>query len=132
MHFVREFWCEDSVRVFDSNFVVREVDGAPTLLEVFEEVGVAAQMQTEVLDDGGISMTIVGLFIRGIRVGVGPWLVRFETRPTAEGSLSVQGILRLETRSWLSRTWWHGVLGLPSLVGEIRYLAVPEACEEGA
>jgi hypothetical protein len=43
LHFVREFWCADAIRVFDSDFVVREVDGRPTILEVFQDLGVAPE-----------------------------------------------------------------------------------------
>lgn len=130
LHFMREFWCADAIRVFDSDFVVRSVDGQPTILEVFQDLGVAARMCTEVLPDGGLRMTVVGLFVRGVPVGVGPVVVRFETRPEAE-RLAVRGTLDLVATSALSRWWWHRVLGLPPRIGEIRYYAVPRASESG-
>lgn len=123
MHFVREFWCDEAVREFDSDFVVREVDGQPTLLEVFQELGVAAQMRTEILEDGGLSMTIERLFVRGLPVGVGPARVCFETRPHGPGQLQVIGVLELHPRSATMRWLLRHLLGLPERLGEIRYLA---------
>jgi hypothetical protein len=126
MHFVREFWCDDAIRVFDSDFVVREVDGAPTLLEVFEDLGVAARMKTEVLDDGGLSMTVVGLFVRGIPVAP-PARVCFTTRPDGQGGLLVAGVLD-KGDSWWSRLWFRA-LRWPDRLGEIRYYAVRAPAE---
>ncbi|MEZ4241483.1 MAG: hypothetical protein R3F59_36105 [Myxococcota bacterium] len=124
LHFVREFWCADAVRVFDSDFVVRDVDGQPTILEVFQDLGVAARMRTTVEADGGVTMAVVGLFVRGVPLGVGPVRVCFTTRPEPE-RLVVQGTLDLApARPW-SRWFWHRLLGLPARVGEIRYYAVP-------
>ncbi|HHO49310.1 MAG TPA: hypothetical protein ENK18_00165 [Deltaproteobacteria bacterium] len=123
LHFVREFWCDEAVRVFDSDFVVRWIDGQPTLLEVFQQLGIAAQMRTEVLDDGGVSMTIVRLFIRGVPVGVGPARVCFETRPHAPGQLQVVGVLELAPRTASVRWVLRRLLRLPERLGEIRYLA---------
>lgn len=123
MHFVREFWCDEAIRVFDSDFVVRDVDDTPTLLEVFQSLGVAAQMRTEVLDDGGVSMTISRLFVRGIPVGIGPARVCFETRPDGPGRLQVVGVLELQPRSSLLRWLLRRLLRLPERLGEIRYLA---------
>jgi hypothetical protein len=128
LHFVREFWCADAIRVFDSDFVVRDVDGRPTLLEVFQDLGVAARMHTEVLADGGLAMTVAGLFVRGVPTGTGPARVRFETRPDGE-RLLVTGVLDLVPRSGLERWWVHRVLGLPARLGEIRYYAVPVAAD---
>jgi hypothetical protein len=125
LHFVREFWCDEAIRVFDSDFVVREVDGHPTLLEVFVDLGLAARMRTEVLDDGGLSMEVVGLFVRGLPVGVGPARVCFETRPCGDGCLDVSGVLDLEPTTRLGDLLWHRWLGLPRRVGEIRYRARP-------
>lgn len=127
LHFVREFWCDDAVRVFDSDFVVREVDGAPTILEIFQDLGVAARMRTEVLDDGGVAMTVVGLFLRGIPTGTGPFHVCFETRPVAGAPerVDVAGVLDLRPRNAFERWWFHRVWGLPARLGEIRYYADP-------
>jgi hypothetical protein len=124
LHFMREFWCADEIRVFDSDFVVRDVDGRPTILEIFSDMGVAARMRTEVLPDGGLAMTVIGLFVRGIPIGVGPARVAFETRPEPD-RLLVRGTLDLAPGSALSRWWWHRVMGLPARIGEIRYFAVP-------
>ena len=126
LHFMREFWCADEIRVFDSDFVVREVDGRPTILEIFQDLGVAARMRTDVLPDGGLLMTVVGLFVRGVPVGVGPAVVHFETRPEAD-RLVVRGTLDLAPRTALARWWWHRVLRLPERIGEIRYFAVPRS-----
>jgi hypothetical protein len=122
MHFVREFWCADAIRVFDSDFVVREVDGKWTLLEVFQDLGVAARMRTEVLDDGGLRMTVVGLFVRGVPVPVGPATVCFDTRPV-DDTLVITGVLDLAARNVIERVLWRQLLRLPERVGAIRYVA---------
>ncbi len=124
LHFVREFWCADAVRVFDSDFVVRQVDGKDTLVEVFQDLGVGAVMRTEVLPDGGLSMTVVRLFIRGVSQGVGPFRVCFETRPRDDGAVDVTGVLDLQPRNALERWWLRSGMGLPDRVGEISYRAV--------
>lgn len=126
LHFVREFWCEESVRLFDSDFVVRDVDGRPTLLEVFSELGVAAQMRTEALPDGGIAMTVVRLFVGGVSLPVGPVHVCFETRPEGDG-LRVTGVLDVRPASGAQRLMFARLLRLPERVGEIRYFATPNA-----
>lgn len=125
LHFVREFWCVDDIRVFDSDFVVRDVDGAAAILEVFQEIGVAAVMNTEVMDDGGLSMTIVSLFVRGVPMGIGPIHIRFTTRPDGDRALDVRGVLELRPRNAFERWVFHSAMGLPPLVGEIAYRAVP-------
>lgn len=121
MHFVREFWCADAVRAFDSDFVVRTVDGVPTLLEVFQELGVAARMCTEVMADGGLSMTVVGLFVRGVAVPLGPFFIRFTTRVEGAG-LRVEGVLELRPRGRLE-AW--ALRRIPARIGTIRYGAAP-------
>jgi hypothetical protein len=123
LHFVREFWCEDAVRVFDSDFVVREVGGGATLLEVFQELGVAARMRTERTATGGLSMTVVGLHLRGVPVGVGPFRVRFTSEPGGDGAVDVHGALDLLPRGLLDRWFFGRLLRLPERVGEIRYRA---------
>lgn len=131
LHFVREFWCDEEIRVFDSDFVVREVDGVATLLEVFTDLGVAARMRTEVSQAGALSMTIVGLFVAGIPVRPGPIEVCFVTEPGEGDGVHVRGVLDVRPRSRLGRWWWHRVMGIPERVGEIRYFAEP-ASEEGS
>lgn len=126
MHFVREFWCADAIRVFDSDFLVREVEGRRVFVEQFSDLGLAAQMHTERLEDGGLAMTIVRVFVRGVPVGVGPFYVRFETRPVAEDRLAVEGVCDLRATSRLSRWFWHRLLRLPERLGAIRYAATPQ------
>jgi hypothetical protein len=113
LHFVREFWCD-------------------ALLEVFQDLGVAARMRTEVLEDGGLAMTVVGLFVRGVPIPVAPAAVRFETRPDGQGGLLVSGVLDLQPGSALSRLWFRRVMGLPERLGEIRYYAVPAVALEAS
>jgi hypothetical protein len=129
LHFVREFWCADAVRVFDSDFVVREVDGRPAILEVFQDLGLALRMRTTVEPDGGLTMAVAGVFVRGVPVGVGPVRVRFTTRPEPD-RLVVHGTLDLEPATALSRWFWRRGLGLPERIGEIRYYAVPRVASE--
>ncbi len=127
IHFVREFWCAEEVRVFDSDFVVRTIDGRQTLVEVFEDIGVAAMMRTDVLEDGGVSMTVVRVFIRGAALSPGPFEVRFETRPSSEGVVEVTGRLTNHGRGPIGRlaSWF----GIPFAAGEIRYLGTRRRAE---
>ncbi|XXF79995.1 DUF4166 domain-containing protein [Myxococcaceae bacterium GXIMD 01537] len=70
MHFVRELYCDGVLRVFDSDFVVR--DG--TLYEVFVEQGVEVELEARVLDGGGVSLRARRVWWRGLPVptcGVG-------------------------------------------------------------
>jgi hypothetical protein len=126
MHFVREFWCEEAVRVFDSDFVVRQIDGSPAIVEVFQDLGVAARMRTTVTPSGGVAMQVVGLFVRGLALPVGPIEVCFRTEPDADGALVVTGDLRLRAGGFAGFVL-HRLLRLPEALGDIRYLARPRA-----
>ncbi|MCO4745461.1 MAG: hypothetical protein KC912_11785 [Proteobacteria bacterium] len=132
IHFVREFWCEDAVRVFDSDFVVRKVDGHAELVEVFQDLRVGARMRTEVLADGGLSMTVIGLWVRGLYRRPGPFVVCFTTRPTDDGQLHVLGEMRLQPANAIQRFWYTRVLRLPDRPGFIEYTAVPTKPSEAS
>lgn len=113
MHFVRELYCDGALRVFDSDFVVR--DG--TLYEVFVEHGLEVEMEVRALERGGVA-------IRGRRVrwhglplptfGLG---VEFRTSPVGDGSEQVDiiGTLSQEPRS--------GTQESPQVLGLLRYQA---------
>jgi hypothetical protein len=68
MHFVRELYCRDRLRVFDSDFVVRSIAGRPTLVEVFVDLSVDVVLAVTVLDDGGLSVSGQDIYWRGVRL----------------------------------------------------------------
>jgi hypothetical protein len=125
MHFVRELYCRDALRVFDSDFVVRRVEERPTLFEVFVDHGLIVEMDVAPLTEGGLS-------IRSRRVTLRRWplpsfglRVEFRSRVVAEATgydaLTIEGDLRMEPRTRLGRLLAHGLLRRPRDLGRIRY-----------
>jgi hypothetical protein len=125
MHFVRELYCRGALRVFDSDFVVRRVDGRPTLFEVFLDHGLMVEMDLTPLEGGGLS-------IRSRRVTLRRWplpsfglRVEFQSRvvldPAGECALAIEGTLRMAPRTRLGRFVAHGLLRRPRDLGRIRY-----------
>ena len=68
-------------------------------------------------------MTVIGLYIRGVPAPVGPFRVCFTTSPTDDGQVFVRGSLELAPRNAAERWWLTRVMGMPELLGEIRYFA---------
>ena len=89
MHFVRELYCHGTLRVFDSDFVVR--NGA--LHEVFPDCGIDIEMEVRVLPGGGLSIRGRTVRVHGLRV---PWMpldVEFVSQVEG-GHLQIDGHLR--------------------------------------
>ncbi|HEY8206045.1 MAG TPA: DUF4166 domain-containing protein [Myxococcaceae bacterium] len=89
MHFVRELYCHGALRVFDSDFVVR--DGA--LHEVFPDAGIDIQMAVRVLPGGGLSIRGETVRVHGVRVPWMPMDVEFVSQVEG-GHLQIEGHLR--------------------------------------
>lgn len=85
MHFIRELYCDGVLRVFDSDFVVRQ----GRLFEVFVEHGLEVELHARVLEDGGVSL--VGRRVRwhGLPVPLFGLCVEFRTHPAPDGSDAV-------------------------------------------
>jgi len=51
MHFLRELYMGETLRVFDSDFVVKTVNGLPTLFEVFVDKHIEVEMSVTPLPE---------------------------------------------------------------------------------
>ncbi|MCP3104956.1 DUF4166 domain-containing protein [Myxococcus sp. K15C18031901] len=114
MHFVRELYCDGALRVFDSDFVVRQ----GRLYEVFVEHGLELELAVSVLDGGGLRLRGRTLRWHGLWL---PWLgrqVEFRVLPAPDGTCRVDAVGTLRP----SRPW-----------GRIHYEArhLSEAAEPG-
>jgi hypothetical protein len=128
MHFVRELYLGDKLRVFDSDFVVRTWKGRPTLFEVFVDHGIEVRMAVEALADGRLLIRGERIRVRGLgipRLGIA---VEFTSRP-AEGAggdeLAIDGLLLMKPASRLGRLIAHRVLRRPEKLGAIHYRIRP-------
>lgn len=81
MHFVRELYCDGVLRVFDSDFVVRE----GRLFEVFVAEGLEVELDVRALDDGGVSLRGRRLRWRGLPLPLFGLGGEFRTHPAPEG-----------------------------------------------
>ncbi len=123
MHFVRELYCRGALRVFDSDFVVRE----SKLYEVFVDMGVSVEMDVQPLPGRGLSIRGVNVYRRGLRLPP-VWLkVVFESRvielPDGEEELHIDGHLRMQPDGPVGRFLAHKVLRRPEELGCIHYRA---------
>jgi hypothetical protein len=102
MHFVRELYCGAALRVFDSDFVVRERGGRRTLHEVFPECGVDIEMEVRRLPGGGLSIRNRQIRVHGLRLPRLPLEVDFRSQvrpgPGGRAALEVDGHLRFGRR----------------------------------
>ncbi|MCP3137066.1 DUF4166 domain-containing protein [Pyxidicoccus xibeiensis] len=96
MHFVRELYCDGVLRVFDSDFVVRQ----GRLYEVFVEHGMEVELRVRVLEDGGVSLRGQRVRWRGLPVPLFGLCVEFRTLPAADSSerVDIIGTLAPGTR----------------------------------
>jgi hypothetical protein len=113
MHFVRELYCDGALRVFDSDFVVRN----GTLYEVFIEEGLEVEMEVRALERGGVSIRGRRVRWRGLPLPTFGLGVEFRTYPVEENSeqVDIVGMLSREPRS--------GSTESPQVLGLLRYQA---------
>ncbi len=97
MHFVRELYCDGALRVFDSDFVVRN----GTLSEVFVEHGLEVEMEVRALEHGGVSVRGRRVRWRGLPLPTFGLGVEFRAHPVKHGSehLDITGVLSLDSRT---------------------------------
>ena len=127
MHFIRELYCRDTLRVFDSDFVVRVVNGRPTLSEVFVDLGAEVRMEVTPLGDGGLRIESSGFIFRGVPMPALALQVSFETRVIRQEddseTLEIAGTLQMNPASTLGRLLAYKILRRPRLLGRLRYQA---------
>jgi hypothetical protein len=111
MHFVRELYCDGALRVFDSDFVVRN----GTLSEVFVEHGLEVEMEVRALEQGGVSVRGRRVRWRGVPLPTFGLGVEFRAHPDEQGSerLGITGTLSIEPRT--------GAPATPRVLGVLRY-----------
>lgn len=130
MHFVREIDTGRALRVFDSDFLVRDHRGTPTLFERFSDANLEYELVVTPLGPGlGVSIRGRDLYWRGLRIPTGGLEVEFQSsvEETADGAvLHLEGILAQRPRSALGRFLIHRVLRRPERLGCIRYVAVSQ------
>lgn len=126
MHFLRELYCGDTLRVFDSDFVVRTVNGRPTLFEVFAEMQVAVEMEVVPLPEGGLCIRGRHITLRGFRLPALGLAVDFQThvvRAEECDTLQIEGALRMQPRTAFGRFIAYRLLRRPETLGHICYTA---------
>src|SRR5262249_26070655 len=105
MHWLREVYCGNELRVFDSDFVVRQVAGRPRLFEVFVDQQTEVELEVTPLADGGLSLCGCNLYIWGVRVPLFGLVIDFQSRVIADASgaekIVVDGHLFMRPRTAL-------------------------------
>ena len=133
MHFVREIYPQGALRVFDSDFLVRDVGGRPTLFEVFVDDRVDVQMVVAPLEGGGLSILGRRILYRGVPLPEVGLEIEFQSTvdraPAERPTLRIDGRLRMRPTSRLGRLLVRRLVRRPEDLGCIRYV-VREA--EGA
>ncbi len=111
MHFVRELYCDGALRVFDSDFIVRN----GTLSEVFVEHGLEVEMEVRAIEQGGVSIRGRRVRWRGLPLPTFGLRVEFRAHPVEHASecLDIIGTLSLDSRA--------GTRAAPRVLGVLRY-----------
>lgn len=120
MHFVRELYLGDRLRVFDSDFLVRPWRGRPTLFEVFLDRGIEVRMAVEALPDGRLLIRGEAVRARGLRLPRFGLRVEFSSQADGE-TPAIEGLLLMKPSSRLGRFLPHRVLRRPERLGAIHY-----------
>jgi hypothetical protein len=133
MHFIRELYCGDTMRVFDSDFIVRQMNEQATLFEVFVDLKVDVEMEVKPLDDGGLSIRGKQIYLRGLRLPATGIAVEFQSRVVASQNaageetrrLCIDGHLMMQPRTRLGRFLAYKILRRPEQLACIHYVATP-------
>ncbi len=125
MHFVRELYLGEQLRVFDSDFVIRKLDGRPRLVEVFVDNGVEVEMAVEPLPGGGLVIRGERVRVRGVPVPRFGIVVEFRSRVEDQHYLTIDGALLMRPTSRWGRFLAHSVLRRPEELGAIHYRIGP-------
>lgn len=125
LHFVRELYCGDNLRTFDSDFVIRKLDGSPRLFEVFSDLRLSVAMHMEPSADRGLVIQGGEIFYRNIRLPSLGFQVQFHSSVVerqGRPELRIQGKLLMQPRSALGRFLVLRVLRRPEELGGISYV----------
>jgi hypothetical protein len=128
MHFVRELYLGEKLRVFDSDFVVRAWKGKPTLFEVFVDHGIEVRMAVEAFADGRLLIRGEGIRVRGLGVPRLGLAVEFTSRAdagTGGDEIAIDGLLLMKPASRFGRLIARGLLRRPERLGAIHYRIRP-------
>jgi hypothetical protein len=128
MHFIRELYCGDRMRVFDSDFVVRKINGQPALFEVFVDLKVDVEMEVKPLPGGGLSIRGKHIYFRGLRLPVTGVQVEFQSRVVMvddKETLKIDGHLLMQPQTVIGKFLAYKILRRPEQLACIHYTAVP-------
>jgi hypothetical protein len=127
MHFIRELYCGDTLRVFDSDFVVRDVGGRQALFEVFVDNRVDVEMDIEPTAARGLLIKSRNIYLRGMRLPSTGLQVQFHSQVAVESSgeesLRIDGHLLMQPRTTVGRFFMRGLFRRPEQIGCIHYVA---------
>jgi hypothetical protein len=133
MHFVRELYIGEALRVFDSDFIVRRGNGTPTLFEVFVDQHIEVEMAVTPLPGGALSIRGKNFYCRGVRIPCPGLRVEFQSRvlhqENGDETLQIEGRLLMQPDTRWGRFFANRILGRPEVLGTIRYLARPLAAD---
>lgn len=131
MHFLRELYMGETLRVFDSDFVVRQVNGVPTLFEVFVDKHIEVEMSVTPLPGSGLSIRGTNFYYRGTRMPCPGLRVEFQSHVLRDESsqevLNIEGRLLMQPDTGWGRLLMCRLLRRPEVLGTIRYVARPLA-----
>ena len=135
MHFLRELYVGETLRVFDSDFVVRNVNGAPALFEVFVDKHVDIEMNVTPLPGKGLSIRGKNVYFHGVRIPCPGIRVEFQSHVSREADetiLLIEGQLKMQPETRWGEFLARRILRRPEVLGRIRYTAWPLATAASA
>ncbi|HZS98835.1 MAG TPA: hypothetical protein VFA40_18770, partial [Terriglobales bacterium] len=136
MHFLRELYMGETLRVFDSDFIVKNVNGVPTLFEVFVDKHLEVEMSVTPLPEGGLSIRAKNFYYRGTRLPCPGLQVEFQSHVVKDDSmgdmLSIEGRLLMQPDTGWGYFLMCRLLRRPEVLGTIRYVARPLAVADVA
>ena len=119
MHFVRELYCADKLRVFDSDFVIRE----GKLFEVFTDLKMAVEMRVEPMADGGLRISGENIWAHGWRMPAIGLLIEFCSEVEETDVLKINGRLLMQPRTETGKFIAYKILRRPKDLASIHYVA---------
>ena len=125
LHFVREIYCQNNLRSFDSDFVIRTLDGSPRLFEIFDDLKIAVPMQMEPMGNGDLLIHGDELFYRGVRLPLFGFRVQFRSsvvESDGQPEIRIEGKLLLQPRSPQGTFLLRTILRRPEELGSISYV----------
>lgn len=131
MHFIRELYCGDAMRVFDSDFIVRQMNGKARLFEVFVDLKVDVEMKVTPMKEGGLSIRCLNFYLRGVRLPATGLQAEFQSRVIENGEpgnakqLHIDGHLTMQPRTRLGKFFAYKILRRPEQLACIHYVATP-------